>query len=175
MENRTGKRSRTRGRSSNDVDPKRAASITLLALAYWISRPALGSDIQGIGGFALGDTLDPGTVVGMITTNDGSPVYVVAPKTDERYVHALHIAVNRGKRVARISAASTPMSAKECQQAMNAARKRTEAQFPSLGYYAMTDSDLFFEGDRSYTIECTNTDRGVELHQDFWDDSLEAK
>ncbi len=152
-----------------------AARASILTSACFISAPLLASDIQGIGGFALGDGFDARVAAGVVRADDSSSSFVVEPDNPDRYVQMLQIATNPEKRISRISASSSPMAPKECQQAMNAVRKRTEDRFPSLGYYAMNNSDLFFEGDRSYTIECIKTDRGVVLRQDFWDDALEGQ
>jgi hypothetical protein len=41
-----------------------------------------------------------------------------------------------------------------------------------MGYYAMDQSELFYQDDRTYTLDCIKTDDGIRLRQEFSDDKL---
>ena len=55
---------------------------------------------------------------------------------------------------------------------MTALRKQTEKEFPALGYYAMDQSEMFYQDDRTYTLECIKFDGGIRLRQEYSDDKL---
>ena len=58
---------------------------------------------------------------------------------------------------------------------MTQLRIQTEKQLPQLGYYAMDQSEMFYQDDRTYTLECVNTDDGIRLRQEYSDDKLAAQ
>ena len=58
---------------------------------------------------------------------------------------------------------------------MTQLRIQTEKQFPKLGYYAMDQSEMFYQDDRTYTLECITTEDGIRLRQEYSDDKLAAQ
>lgn len=134
---------------------------------------AVASGIGGIGGFALGESFRADQASGGPAVEDGLTVYTVAPRVPGDYVQTLRVGVNREHRIARLTASAAPMDAVACRNAMNEMRRTTEERSPQLGYYAMQNSELFFEGTRSYTIECVQTGAGQVLRQEYWDEALE--
>ena len=87
----------------------------------------------------------------------------------------LTLRITKKQQIHRISAFSPILSAVDCETRMTQLRKQTEKQFPGLGYYAMDQSELFYETDRTYTLECINTNGGIRLRQEYSDDKLAAE
>jgi len=133
------------------------------------------ADIQGIAGYTLGDVLDKKYVLNATKADDGAIVYNVKPLTAKKQVDMLTLRINQKRQIHRISAFSPIQSAVDCQTLMTQLRRHTENQFPKLGYYAMDQSEMFYQADRTYTLECVNTDGGIRLRQEYSDDKLAAQ
>lgn len=149
--------------------------IAILFLLCITSAGAQADDIQGIAGYTLGDVLDKKRVVNETKADDGVTVYTVNPLNTERQVYILKLRITQKQQIHRISAFSPILTDADCQTRMTQLRKQTEKQFPKLGYYAMDQSEMFYEGDRTYTLECVNTNDGVRLRQEYSDDKLAAQ
>jgi hypothetical protein len=146
-------------------------SILLFFLGM-ISATAQATDIQGIAGYTLGAVLDNQQVLKKTITDDGAIVYSVKPLSSEQQVDMLKLRITQKQQIHRISAFSPVLGAADCQTQITQLRKQTETQFPKLGYYAMDQSELFYEDDRTYTLECVKTDDGIRLRQEYSDDKL---
>ena len=145
--------------------------LLFLCSAYTSTQAA---DIQAIAGYTLGSVLEKQQVLNETKANDGTSVYSVKPLGSLQQVAMLTVRITQQQQIHRISAFSPVLSAADCQTRMMQLRKQTEKQFPKLGYYAMDKSELFYEDDRTYTLECINTDDGIRLRQEFTDDKLAA-
>lgn len=146
--------------------------ILLLLVGITSSRAA---DIEGIAGYSLGTTLDKIYVINETTSDDGATVYRVKPLSPAQQVDMLTLRINQQRQIHRISAFSSLLNAADCQTRVTQLRKQTEKQYPDLGYYAMEQSELFYEADRTYTLECIKTDKGIRLRQEYSDDTLAAE
>lgn len=146
-------------------------SILLFFLGM-TSATAQAIDIQGIAGYTLGAVLDKQQVLRETKADDGAIVYSVKPLSSEQQVDILTLRITQKQQIHRISAFSPLLSAADCQTRMTQLRKQTEKQFPKLGYYAMDQSEMFYEADRTYTLECVNTADGIRLRQEYSDDKL---
>jgi len=133
------------------------------------------ADIQGIAGYNLGDVLDIQRVLNETKADDGATVYSVKPLTSEQQVNRLTLRITGNGQIHRISAFSPVLTAAECQAQMTQLRIQTEKQFPKLGYYAMDQSEMFYQDDRTYTLECITTEDGIRLRQEYSDDKLAAQ
>lgn len=147
----------------------------LLFITYITSHAAQAAAIEGIAGYTLGSVLDKQQVLKESKAEDGVTVYSVTPLRSAQQVELLTLRITQKQQIHRISAFSTILSAADCQTRMSQLRKQTEKQFPVLGYYAMDQSELFYEADRTYTLECVNTDTGIRLRQEYSDDKLAAQ
>jgi hypothetical protein len=145
------------------------AIVLLLCLT---ANTALAGTINGIAGYLLGDRFNPRKAVAQHESGDGASVYTVRPRKSDALIERLALRLTPQGQIHRISAFSPPMSAAACQLKMDSLRKQTERQFPSLGYYAMDQSELFYEGDRTYTLECIHEKGKVRLRQEYSDDKL---
>lgn len=152
----------------------RQHTATLIFLSV-ISVGAQATDIQGIAGYRLGDVLDKKQVLNETKAEDGVTVYSVKPLASDKHVNILTLRITPKQQIHRISAFSHVLSAADCQTQMTQLRIQTEKQFPRLGYYAMDQSEMFYQDDRTYTLECVNTDEGIRLRQEYSDDKLAAQ
>ena len=149
-----------------------SALLFFLAISLPTTQAA---DITGIAGYTLGDVLDKRQVLNETKSDDGITVYAVKPLSSTQQIDILTLRVTQKQQIHRISAFSPVISAANCQTQMNQLRKQTENQFPKLGYYAMDQSELFYEADRTYTLECVDNDAGIRLRQEYSDDKLAAE
>ena len=136
---------------------------------------AQAADIQGIAGYTLGDVLDKKRVLNETKADDGATVYTVKRLNSKQQVNILTIRITQKQQIHRISAFSPVLTDADCQSRITQLRIQTEKQFPKLGYYAMDQSEMFYQGDRTYTLECVNTDDGIRLRQEYSDDKLAAQ
>ena len=148
---------------------------TILFVLCITSFSAQAVDIQGIAGYTLGDDLDKQRVLNETKADDGATVYSVKSLTSEQQVNILTLRITGNGQIHRISAFSPVLTAAECQTQMRQLRIQTEKQFPKLGYYAMDQSEMFYQDDRTYTLECVNTTDGIRLRQEYSDDKLAAQ
>lgn len=147
----------------------------LLCLIYIPSPSTLAADIEGIAGYTLGTVLDKQQVLKETKMDDGATIYRVKPVGSPPQIELLTVRITQSHQIHRISADSPVLSAADCQTRMTQLRKQIEQQFPTLGYYAMDQSEMFYEADRSYTLECVNTDAGIRLRQEYSDEKLAAE
>ena len=149
--------------------------ITIVFGLCIISSSAQAADIQGIAGYTLGDVLDKQRVLNETKTDDGATVYSVKPLTSEQQVNTLTLRITQNQQIHRITAFSPVLTNADCQSRMTQLRIQTEKQFPQLGYYAMDQSEMFYQDDRTYTLECITTEDGIRLRQEYSDDKLAAQ
>lgn len=149
--------------------------IAMLFFLCITSAGAQAADIQGIAGYTLGDVLDKKQVINETKADDGVTVYSVKPLSSEQQVNILTLRITQKQQIHRISAFSPVLTDADCQTQMTQLRKQTEKQFPKLGYYAMYQSEMFYQDDRTYTLECVNTDDGIRFRQEYSDDKLAAQ
>jgi hypothetical protein len=133
------------------------------------------ANITGVAGYTLGDVLDKGKVLDETKSDDGETIYTVKPLGSVQQFDLLTLRLTQKQQIHRISAFSPILSAADCETRMTKLRKQTEKQFPTLGYYAMDQSELFYEADRTYTLECIKSNRGIRLLQEYSDDKLAAQ
>ena len=146
--------------------------IPILFFLCVTSFSAQATDIQGIAGYRLGDVLDKKQVLNETKAEDGVTVYSVKPLASDKHVNILTLRITPKQQIHRISAFSHVLSAADCQTQMTQLRIQTEKQFPRLGYYAMDQSEMFYQDDRTYTLECVDKDEGIRLRQEYSDDKL---
>jgi hypothetical protein len=151
---------------------QRIATLLILGIT---SFSAQATDIQGIAGYMLGDVLDKKRVLNETKADDGATVYTVKPLSSEQQVNILALRITPKQQIHRITAFSPVLTAADCQIQMTQLRIQTEKQLPQLGYYAMDQSEMFYQDDRTYTLECVNTDDGIRLRQEYSDDKLAAQ
>lgn len=149
--------------------------IAILFILSITSAGAQAADIQGIAGYSLGDLLDKNRVLTEAKASDGATIYSVKPLTAEQQVDMLMLRITSKQQIYRISAFSPVLTTTDCQTQMKQLRIQTEKQFPTLGYYAMDQSELFYEDDRTYTLECVKSEVGMRLRQEYSDDKLAAQ
>ena len=149
--------------------PQLALCIILTCI---FSLRAHAGDIKGIAGYTLGEPLDKKLVLNSQKANDGANVYIVKLLKPEKLVATLAIRITQAQQIHRISAFSPVMTAVECENEMAALRKQTEKEFPALSYYAMDQSEMFYQDDRTYTLECVSSEAGLRLRQEYSDDKL---
>ena len=154
---------------SRHVLTQRSTLLFFLALSIATAQAA---DLTGIAGYTLGDILDKRQVLNETKSNDGVTVYTVKPLGSVQQFDLLTLRLNQKQQIHRISAFSPILSAADCETRMTQLRKQTEKQFPTLGYYAMDQSELFYEADRTYTLECIKSNDGIRLRQEYSDDKL---
>jgi len=145
--------------------------VLLLLLGLACSR-ALAGGIEGIAGYALGATLDKQTVLKETRGDDGATVYDVKPLKTDQPLDRLTVLVTPGQQIHRISAFSPATTATACEKRMATMQMQIEKQSPELKYYAMHESEMFYQGDRTYTLECIKANDGVRLRQEYSDDKL---
>jgi hypothetical protein len=127
------------------------------------------SDISGIGNYQLGDLLNEANIEKISQDQDGTNVYhMQAP----RQVELLTLRVNAKKQIYRISGYSPLLSDTGCIQALSELRSQIEKTSPQLGYYALDQGEMFYQGNRIYTLECVNHSGGVRLLRDYLDETL---
>jgi hypothetical protein len=143
----------------------------LLFLFCIFSTSVQAGDIDGIAGYALGDVLDKKHVL-REKVDAGMTVYRVKPIAPDPQIDLLTVRTTDTLRIHRISAYTTVLTDKACQHRMTQLRIETEKQFPELGYYAMADGDLFYQDDRTYTLDCVKTEDGIRLRREYSDDKL---
>lgn len=146
--------------------------IAILYLVFFSSSSALANDINGIAGYKLGDSFDKKTALSEEKANNDAIIYTVRPLVADARISILTIRLTKRQQIHRISAYSAVMTPADCQTRMDQLRKQTETQFPMLGYYAMDQSELFYQDDRTYTLDCIETNGGIRLRQEFSDDKL---
>ena len=146
--------------------------LLLTVLIGLFSFSAQAADIQGIAGYTLGDVLNKDFILKEKKAEDGTTVYTVKLLQLASRVDILTVRITPTQRIHRISAYTPNLSAAECQTEMTSLRKQTEQHFPALGYYAMDQSEMFYQDDRTYTLECINTEGKVRLRQEYSDDKL---
>jgi len=149
--------------------------IAMLFFLGITSAGAQTADIQGIAGYSLGDVLDKKQVLKETKADDGATVYTVKSLTAEQQVNRLRLRITQKQQIHRITAFSHVLTDADCQTQMTQLRIQTEKQFPTLGYYAMDQSEMFYQDDRTYTLECVKTDDGIRLRQEYSDDKLAAQ
>jgi len=149
--------------------------FTMLVFLCITGASAQAADIQGIAGYTLGDVLDKQRVLNETKADDGTTVYSVKPLTTEQQVNILTLRITQQQQIHRISAYSPVLGDADCQSLMTQLRIQTEKQFPRLGYYAMDQSEMFYQDDRTYTLECVTSDDGIRLRQEYSDDKLAAQ
>jgi len=152
-----------------DIIKQRATILFVLCITSFGVQAA---DIQGIAGYTLGEILDKKQVKIESRTDDGATVYSVNPLNAEQLVNILTLRITGNGQIHRISAFSSVLTAAECQTQMTQLRIQTEKQVPKLGYYAMDQSEMFYQDDHTYTLECVNTEDGIRLRQEYSDDKL---
>ena len=146
--------------------------LLLTVLIGLISISAQAADIQGIAGYTLGDVLNKEFILNTKKAEDGVTVYSVKPLQSAPQVDILSVRITPTGQIHRISAFTSKLNAAQCQTEMTALRKQTEKEFPALGYYAMDQSEMFYQDDRTYTLECINYHGGLRLRQEYSDDKL---
>ena len=146
--------------------------IVFVCLMCFSAFGVQASDINGIAGYTLGDVFDKKLALDTQMSESGKTIYTVKLLKAEKLVDTLTIRVSKKQQIHRISAFSIAMSAAECQTQMNVLRKKIENRIPSLGYYAMDNSELFYQNERTYTLECIKSDDGVHFRQEYSDDNL---
>lgn len=150
-------------------------SIPVLLFLYIAGANAQAGGIQGIGGYTLGEALDEKLVLKETKTSDGVTLYRVKPIAASPQVDLITLRITRKRQIHRISADSPVLTETDCQTRMSRLRVQTEKQSPELGYYAMADGELFYQDDRTYTLDCVKTDSGIRLRQEYSDDKLAAQ
>ena len=146
--------------------------LLLTVLLGYIGFNVYAADILGIGGYTLGDVLNKEFILNENKTEDGVSVYTVKPLQPAPRVEILTVRISPTQHIHRISAFTPILDAAKCQMEMTSLRKQTEQRFPALGYYAMDQSEMFYQDDRTYTLECINFDGGLRLRQEYSDDKL---
>ena len=146
--------------------------LLLTVLIGLTSFSAQAADIQGIAGYTLGDVLNKESILNEKQAEDGAIVYTVKPLQPVPQVDILNVRITPTRQIHRISAYTSKLGAAQCQTEMVALRKQTEKRLPALGYYAMDQSEMFYQDDRTYTLECIKFDGGIRLRQEYSDDKL---
>jgi len=149
-----------------------ACCIAVLGLVIFPNASVLAGDINGIAGYTLGERFDPKAASGKKKSDDDAIVYTVKPLTTDARISILTIRLTKQQQIHRISAYSAVVTPADCQTRMDQLRKQTEKQFPLLGYYAMDQSELFYQDDRTYTLDCIKKEGGIRLRQEYSDDKL---
>jgi hypothetical protein len=149
--------------------------ILVLFFLGSFSAVVLAIDIQGIAGYRLGEILDKTLVLTEAKEDGGAVVYRVKMLASEPLVELLTVRITTQQQIHRISAYSPVLTEKDCQTRMTELRIQTEKQFPKLGYYAMADGELFYQDDRTYTLDCARLDGAIRLRQEYSDDKLAAQ
>jgi hypothetical protein len=148
---------------------QRIAVLFFISITSAVTQAA---DIQGIAGYKLGETLDKKQVVSETMADDGATVYTAKPLKPEQQIDIVTVRITPKQQIHRISAFSPVLADATCQEQMTLLRKQTEKQFPGIGYYAMDQSEMFYQDDRTYTLECVNKEGGVRLLQEYSDEKL---
>lgn len=146
--------------------------ILLIPLLYGFFSFSVTAEIEGTSGYLLGDKFNTANVVDIKKSDDGSKIYIVKPVSDGDLVARLAIRITPDGLIHRITADSSVISSAECYTRMNNLRKSTEQDHPDLGYYAMDQSELFYQSNRTYTLECIKSEDGTRLRQEYSDDEL---
>jgi len=130
------------------------------------------SGIRGEAGFVLGDVFNPDSPgVERLSRQDKS-VYRVTPGDTANSADYLLLRITADKRIHRISIFSRKMSAVQCSDERFKRRKAIEEKYPELAYYAMTESEMFYNDSRTLTIECVRSDGEIRLKTEYADDVL---
>ncbi|MGD8577635.1 MAG: hypothetical protein PVG13_11135 [Thiohalophilus sp.] len=146
--------------------------IVLILFVYGFFNPRVIAEIEGITDYKLGDKLDTSNVINIEKSDDGTKIYIVKPVSNDTLMSRLAIQITSKGIIHRITADSSVISSAECYTRINNLRKSTERDHPDLGYYAMDQSELFYQGDRTYTLECIKSENGSRLRQEYSDDKL---
>ena len=72
----------------------------------------------------------------------------------------------------RITVYSREMKSTQCEIAKNELRASVEKKYPALGYYAMDESEMFYEDPRTFTIACVASGNKKRLKREYSDDAL---
>jgi hypothetical protein len=149
--------------------------IAVLLFLVISSASLQAADIQGIAGYTLGETLDKRQVLHETKAVDGATVYTVKPLRLEQPIDIITVRITSKQQIHRISAYSPVLTAGECEDQMVQLRKATENRFPGIGYYAMDQSEMFYNKDRIYTLECVEREGEIRLLQEYSDDKLAGR
>jgi hypothetical protein len=146
-----------------------------LTLVLFLS-PAItlsAAKISGEAGFALGEYFNPQKQVAKPLATDDDTVYRVEPRTSLKKIDYVLLRLGQENRIKRITVFSHAMEPEFCQIKKQDLRKSMEIQHPMLGYYAMDDSEMFYEDSRIFTIECVTYDGKVRMKREYSDELLE--
>jgi len=127
------------------------------------------SVITGGGGYELGNKYEITKDTQTIIHNDAI-VYQVLSR-DSQYEH-IFLRVNKLKIIHRITIVSHVLAEKACYAQMGKIQEETETLHPGLKYYAMGENEMFFDSERTFTIECNKVKGGWQLRLEYADDTL---
>lgn len=130
------------------------------------------SAISGGGGYNLGEVFNPQQVAVEKLQIDKSTVYKLRPQPATQNLDYLLLRLTPDMRIYRITIYSPEMPGAQCESEKNNLRKATEQRYPKLGYYAMDESEMFYEDPRTFTIECITSDNKTRLKTEYADDAL---
>ncbi len=148
----------------------------LFCLVIWLlffpGMSLYAATITGDAGFKLGDILDIQKSAAQKLTIEKDTVYKIIPESSANNIAYVLLRITRDKRIHRITVYSNEMTAAQCDTEKNALRKAVELKHPNLGYYAMDESEMFFDEPRTFTIECVVSGRNNRLKTEYSDDAL---
>jgi len=143
--------------------------LIAVIIGLGLSGLVYASVITGGGGYELGEKFEL-TKATQVIKNNGTVVYQVSPH--DNYYSNILLRVNTSKMIHRITITSKVLVESACYAQMGEIQMETEKLHPGLNYYAMGENEMFFDKERTFTIECNEVKGGWQLQLEYADDIL---
>ena len=145
-----------------------------LVIGMWIMSEMAWSvsAITGEGGFNLGEIFDTGSSRVENNTIEKEIVYKIKPAIPSDKIDYISLWITPSNQIHRIAVYSIEMKSTQCEIEKNSLRSSVEKKYPTLGYYAMDESEMFYEDPRSFTIECVASGNKKRLKREYSDDAI---
>ena len=147
---------------------------TSLAFGLWIISEITWSAaaITGEGGFNLGEVFDTSSAGVEKRTVEKEVVYTVKLVSPSDTIDYISLQITPSNQIHRITVYSQELASTRCEIEKNALRSRVEKKYPTLGYYAMDEAEMFYEEPRTFTIDCVASGDKKRLKREYSDDAL---
>lgn len=139
-----------------------------------VSGTSTAGPVTGDFGYTLGEAFEPKVAIGT-TTRHGREAYRVKPTGgDADFVEHLVMITADGARIYKIVGRGPVRDEAGCNAGYAAMFMRLKERYGDKGYYAMDDSDMFYDGPRSVVLSCEADADGVQLVIEYTHDDLAA-
>jgi hypothetical protein len=147
--------------------------LTIGCTAVLLSVPAWADDdLLSAHGYRVGSVLDQSRVIEHAGGDEPVLLVKAAGSSSKRVYVELGA---DAKTIVRVVVEEDTADRNACATRKAETEKSLKAAFPKLGYYALENADMYFDGDRIVSLSCVEHEGGASFRVDRWDSRLLPK